>query len=100
MADGIASTLSLKRRDVTKVLGALAELGVCRPGRSRPGCRAGAFRGATLPVVARGRLQAEGRGPGRWPQLGAVVFPVSRGVRVVPRTSAAAAAAGLAHAPA
>merc|ERR1712170_214748 len=27
MADGIASTLSLKRRDVTKVLGALAELG-------------------------------------------------------------------------
>ena len=27
MADGIASTLSLKRRDVTKVMGALAELG-------------------------------------------------------------------------
>merc|ERR1712046_369971 len=27
MADGIASSLSLKRRDVTKVLGALADLG-------------------------------------------------------------------------
>ena len=27
MADGIASSLSLKRRDVTKVMGALAELG-------------------------------------------------------------------------
>merc|ERR1712226_1651120 len=27
MADGIASSLSLKRRDVTKVMGALADLG-------------------------------------------------------------------------
>merc|ERR1711904_762481 len=27
MADGIATSLSLKRRDVTKVMGALAELG-------------------------------------------------------------------------
>merc|ERR1719372_3322 len=27
MADSVASTLSLKRRDVTKVMGALAELG-------------------------------------------------------------------------